>query len=217
MLRHFRWLCALAMALCLMATPEVFAKKSSASKYSKQKTQARGDNKKTSKHSSRKEVQANNKKSSRRAPTVAKSRERAAPQAEPPQDKSRPTANPSETPLTPNPGRGNEANSLTDQNSQEINQPPAPRPVISSIPTERVAEIQTALIKHGYLDGEASGIYDDNTKAAMKKFQVANNLQASGLPSAHALKKLGVSKRGNSLNQVPIKTKSDVDKDTQQN
>src|SRR5262249_34295554 len=61
---------------------------------------------------------------------------------------------------------------------------------------ERVLEIQKALIKHGYLEGEAAtGVYDETTRQAMKRFQMANNLSATGLPSAHALKKLGVSKR----------------------
>ncbi|HJZ67065.1 MAG TPA: peptidoglycan-binding domain-containing protein [Blastocatellia bacterium] len=67
----------------------------------------------------------------------------------------------------------------------------------SSIPTERVTEIQNALIKAGYMEGPASGQYDDATIAAMKQFQADNGFSQTGLPSAALLKKLGVSKRPN--------------------
>ncbi len=219
MFKLFRALCPLVIVISLTLTglPEVFAKKSGSSKNSKQKTQSRGNSKKSSKKSSGKAEQAKNQRSRRNRTTAATRREKSAPDSAPETDKPRPTANQSETPLTPGQARNNNTYSSAEQDSQEAAQPPAPRAVISSIPTERVAEIQTALIKQGYLQGEASGIYDDNTKAAMKKFQLANNLQASGLPSAHALKRLGVSKRGNSLSQVPVKTKSDVEKQPPQN
>lgn len=67
----------------------------------------------------------------------------------------------------------------------------------SGIPTERVTEIQNALIKAGYMNGPASGQYDDATIAAMKQFQADNGFSQTGLPSAALLKKLGVSKRPN--------------------
>lgn len=212
MQKLLRSLCLLAVSLSLMmsATPEVWAKKSSNN--SKQKTQTRKGAKKegAKKADAHKTREAKTHRSRRQRETVAHSREQSSRQRETP----RVSPNQSETPLMPN--RNSGANSSADQDSQDATQQSAPRAVISSIPVERVAEIQTALIKQGYLDGEATGIYDDNTKAAMKKFQVANNLQASGLPSAHALKKLGVSKRGNSLSQVPVKTKSDTEKEPQQ-
>ena len=74
----------------------------------------------------------------------------------------------------------------------------------AGIPTERVTEIQNALIKLGYLSGSATGQYDDATVEAMKQFQVDNQLAATGLPSAHALKRLGVSKRINDGYAVPV-------------
>ena len=40
----------------------------------------------------------------------------------------------------------------------------------------------------------------------MKQYQQANNLQASGLPTAHALKKLGVAKTKNDDYAVPVKS-----------
>ena len=78
----------------------------------------------------------------------------------------------------------------------------------AGIPTERVTEIQGALIKSGYLEGPPTGQYDANTIEAMKEFQAANSLPASGAPSAHALKKLGVSKTSNDGYSVPVKSVS---------
>ena len=74
----------------------------------------------------------------------------------------------------------------------------------AGIPAERVTEIQKALIKMGYLSGPPSGQYDDGTVEAMKQFQSANQLPATGLPSAHALKRLGVSKRSADGYAVPV-------------
>jgi hypothetical protein len=81
---------------------------------------------------------------------------------------------------------------------------PSIRPASSGIPTDRVTEIQRALIKEGYLQGQASGQYDDSTIAAMRQFQTDNGFPASGLPSAPSLKRLGVSKRSNDGYAVPI-------------
>jgi peptidoglycan hydrolase-like protein with peptidoglycan-binding domain len=92
----------------------------------------------------------------------------------------------------------------------------SPRPASSGIPTERVTEIQRALIKEGYLEGQASGQYDDATIAAMKQFQSDNGFAASGLPSAYTLKKLGVSKRSNNSYAVPINSATEDQKKPQQ-
>src|SRR5262245_44366782 len=88
----------------------------------------------------------------------------------------------------------------------------SPRPASTGIPTERVTEIQRALIKGGYLEGQATGQYDDSTIAAMKQFQTDNGFPASGLPSAHTLKKLGVSKRSNDGYAVPINSATEDQK-----
>lgn len=86
-----------------------------------------------------------------------------------------------------------------------------PRPA-PGIPAERVTEIQTALIKAGYMDGPASGLYDDATIDAMKEFQARNGLSQTGLPSARLLKKLGVPKGSNDGYAVPVKRVSETDK-----
>jgi N-acetylmuramoyl-L-alanine amidase len=82
----------------------------------------------------------------------------------------------------------------------------------SGIPTERVIEIQTALSRIGYYEGPPSGQWDEMTVEAMKQFQVANRLAATGLPSASTLKKLGVSKTSNDGYSVPVKSVSQDDK-----
>jgi len=42
---------------------------------------------------------------------------------------------------------------------------------------ERVREIQAALIREHYLDGEPNGVWDTRSKAAMQKFQAAQGWQ----------------------------------------
>ena len=90
--------------------------------------------------------------------------------------------------------------------------PAPPRPTGGGIPTERVTEIQNALIKAGYMEGPASGQYDDDTIQAMKQFQSANRLSGSGMPSASTLKKLGVPKRSNDGYAMPVNRISENDK-----
>jgi putative peptidoglycan binding protein len=80
------------------------------------------------------------------------------------------------------------------------------------IPAERASEIQGALIKAGYMEGPASGLYDEATIEAMKKFQAAHGMSQTGLPSAPLLKKLGVPKRPNDGYAVPVNSVSQSDK-----
>lgn len=89
---------------------------------------------------------------------------------------------------------------------------PRPRSLASGISTERVTEIQNALIQAGFLAGPASGTYDESTGDAMKKFQSRHGLPATGLPSAHTLKQLGVSKRSNDGYAVPVTAASKEEK-----
>ncbi|HYL97870.1 MAG TPA: peptidoglycan-binding domain-containing protein [Blastocatellia bacterium] len=81
----------------------------------------------------------------------------------------------------------------------------------SGIPSQRVTEIQRALIKGGYLEGDPSGQYDSATVQAMKDFQSANGFSATGLPSASALKKLGVARTSGDGYSVPINKAVDSD------
>jgi peptidoglycan hydrolase-like protein with peptidoglycan-binding domain len=68
------------------------------------------------------------------------------------------------------------------------------------------------LIKAGYMEGPASGQYDEATIEAMKQFQADNGLPQTGLPSAALLKKLGVPKRSNDGYAVPVNSVSETEK-----
>lgn len=61
-----------------------------------------------------------------------------------------------------------------------------------AIQPERVTEIQQALIREHYLDGEANGKWDATTQAAMQKYQADQGWQTKLMPDSRALKKLGL-------------------------
>lgn len=61
-----------------------------------------------------------------------------------------------------------------------------------SIDDSRATQIQTSLIKSGYLTGEASGHWDSQTEAAMQKFQGDNGWQTKLIPDSRAIIKLGL-------------------------
>ena len=56
----------------------------------------------------------------------------------------------------------------------------------------RISEIQSALERDGYYQGQPNGKWDSNTVAAMQKFQSGNGLEASGKLNALSLQKLGL-------------------------
>ncbi len=60
------------------------------------------------------------------------------------------------------------------------------------MPAERATEIQTALIKQGYLTGEPTGTWDAKTVSAMQKLQSDNGWQSKVTPDSRALIKLGL-------------------------
>lgn len=60
------------------------------------------------------------------------------------------------------------------------------------IDPDRTREIQSALIREHYLNGEPSGVWDAKTKAALAKFQSDNGWQTKVLPDSRALIKLGL-------------------------
>lgn len=57
---------------------------------------------------------------------------------------------------------------------------------------ERVKEIQQALFGSGYLKEEPNGAWDDQTRAAMRRYQSENGFPPTGLPEAKSLMKLGL-------------------------
>jgi hypothetical protein len=61
-----------------------------------------------------------------------------------------------------------------------------------TIDDARATQIQTSLIKSGYLSGEASGHWDSETQLAMQKFQADNGWQTKLIPDSRAIIKLGL-------------------------
>jgi peptidoglycan hydrolase-like protein with peptidoglycan-binding domain len=61
-----------------------------------------------------------------------------------------------------------------------------------AIDDTRATQIQTSLIKSGYLSGAASGHWDTQTEAAMQKFQADNGWQTKLIPDSRAIIKLGL-------------------------
>jgi hypothetical protein len=61
------------------------------------------------------------------------------------------------------------------------------------VPTpDRITEIQSALSRGEYYKGDPSGKWDDDTVAAMQKFQSANGIEPTGKLDAPTLQKLGL-------------------------
>ncbi len=61
-----------------------------------------------------------------------------------------------------------------------------------AIDSERAREIQEALIRQHYLDGEPSGKWDAATEAALRRFQGDQGWQTKTVPDSRALIKLGL-------------------------
>jgi hypothetical protein len=57
---------------------------------------------------------------------------------------------------------------------------------------QRVTEIQQALIREGTLSGPPSGVWDQTTKDAMRRYQAQSGFAETGLPDAKSLMKLGL-------------------------
>jgi peptidoglycan hydrolase-like protein with peptidoglycan-binding domain len=61
-----------------------------------------------------------------------------------------------------------------------------------AIDSERARQIQEALIREHYLDGEPSGSWDNATQSAMRRYQADQGWQAKTIPDSRALIKLGL-------------------------
>jgi peptidoglycan hydrolase-like protein with peptidoglycan-binding domain len=57
---------------------------------------------------------------------------------------------------------------------------------------DRAREIQSALIREGYMKGEPSGAWDQATKDAMTRYQSDHGWQTKTLPDSRALIQLGL-------------------------
>ena len=84
--------------------------------------------------------------------------------------------------------RGPTSHKLFHKRSKSATKPTPQR----GIDDTRATQIQTSLIKSGYLTGEASGHWDAGTEAAMQKFQSDNGWQTKLIPDSRAIIKLGL-------------------------
>lgn len=62
----------------------------------------------------------------------------------------------------------------------------------NGIHSDRARQIQEALIREKYLEGEPSGSWDTRTQEAMRRYQADNGWQSKTVPDARALIKLGL-------------------------
>jgi hypothetical protein len=60
------------------------------------------------------------------------------------------------------------------------------------IDPERARAIQEALIREHYLDGKATGVWDQASQNAMERYQADNGWQSKSIPDSRALIKLGL-------------------------
>jgi peptidoglycan hydrolase-like protein with peptidoglycan-binding domain len=61
-----------------------------------------------------------------------------------------------------------------------------------AIDGERTRQIQTALVREHYMNGEPSGKWDDSTQAAMRRYQADQGWQSKTTPDSRALIRLGL-------------------------
>ena len=71
------------------------------------------------------------------------------------------------------------------RHSSRMHLPKAPTP-------DRITQIQSALQRGGYYQGDPTGKWDSNTIAATEKFQSAHGLDSTGKLDAPTLQKLGL-------------------------
>jgi len=57
---------------------------------------------------------------------------------------------------------------------------------------ERIEEIQQALAQAGYFKSQPNGLWDDQTREAMRRYQANHGFPVTGLPEAKSLMKLGL-------------------------
>jgi|SRR5579863_2844704 len=60
------------------------------------------------------------------------------------------------------------------------------------IDSERAQEIQEALIREHYLSGSATGVWNEASEQAMRRYQADNGWQSKTVPDSRALIKLGL-------------------------
>lgn len=186
-----RLLAVVVLAVGLVCLPTATTTVEAAPKSKKtasKKESTKKDSKKSSKTASKKDSKRDTKKSSK--PASKKDSKKRGKNEEPRASRSRRVRE------TPAPKRAPIAARDEDEEEEE-REPAGPRPanrLVADIPTARVVEIQTALIREGVLSGPASGVYDQATFEAMSTFQSRKGYKPVGVPTAYSLRDLGVRK-----------------------
>ncbi len=81
---------------------------------------------------------------------------------------------------------------------------------VRGIDPERATQIQTALVKSGYLTGTPSGVWDQPTEAAMEKLQADNGWQTKLVPDSRAIIKLGLGPNNSATSAVAASESSET-------
>ena len=84
------------------------------------------------------------------------------------------------------------AKSSTGSHGKKGSKPTARKRGQQAIDSTRAREIQTALIRERYMQGQPSGAWDSATQAAMQRYQADQGWQSKTTPDARALIKLGL-------------------------
>jgi len=106
-----------------------------------------------------------------------------------------PAASPQQSSATPAPGTSSAAapaTSTAKKKSSKKHHASKREPSQKAPTPERISEIQSALARGGYYQGNPNGKWDSNTVSAMQKFQSENGLSSSGKIDAPSLQKLGL-------------------------
>ncbi len=102
--------------------------------------------------------------------------------------------------------RGPTSPKLFNKHSKSTPKPAAQR----GIDDARAAQIQSSLIKSGYLTGDPSGHWDSGTEAAMQKFQSDNGWQTKLVPDSRAIIKLGLGPAQDSASSTSVASASET-------
>jgi len=93
---------------------------------------------------------------------------------------SKPASTPARAAVKHSSGKGKHGRGKSKKHGQQV------------IDSERARQIQQALIREHYLDGEPTGTWDAATQTAMQRYQAAQGWQTKTTPDARALIKLGL-------------------------
>jgi len=199
----------LAAGALVVAPVVATAKGRTTAKQSSAKKSAKGSTKSSSKAVSKKSAARSNNRASARAGKRGKNASDKDSRTAGRREERRPTyARKPE----PRPSVAKSTSDTDTSEDAEEDDTPTLRPAnryVGDISATRVIEIQNALIKAGSFPGPATGVYDQSTFDAMMSFQSRRGFGATGMPTAEALKALGVRKNsgiGISTPQTVVRT-----------